>query len=191
MVYLNDGLGDESLYEVSRIESSSSFKNSQQIQNTSSFPQLPGSAKCPHLSPDGLRIYFQAGANAEARLYVMSRPSLSSPWKTPELLPVKWDYQKGVLTNPFLTDDGKILICCAEGRLDLKLMVAQRDSDSEFFEDLNPIYTSEGEPLYGRAPFFVEKTRELFFACVTPTLRGVNGTKKIGDGIFGCWKILH
>lgn len=170
MIYRNDGTGDESLYEVSRVDSSSQFENPQKTLDTSSFPRLSGSAKCPHLWPDGLRIYFQAGDNSEARLYVMSRPSLSSPWRAPELLPVKWDYQEGVLTNPFLTDDGKMLICCAEGRLDLKLMVAHRDSDSEPFGDFKPIYTSEGKPLYGRAPFFVEKTGELFFACVAPTI---------------------
>ena len=131
--------------------------------------RAPGKGFC--LSSDGLRLSFQADLGQGPVLLQATRPSLKAKWQTPQPLPVKLpDHVTGVLTWPLVTSDQRWLFCTGEsGSLLGRIMLYQRPSAEGPFE--GPVFLRQpgtGGPLFGRAPRYVEKTKELFFAAPNP-----------------------
>ena len=169
IMYRSPSKSKDLLFEATRPAIDKPFEEPMHTLDVSSFDKRLGAAKCPHLSTNGLSLFFQVKVDYKAQLYRSRRDSLDAPWQAPELMQLKVLQEEQQLTNPFLTDDGRTLICTSEGELGNQLVFARRSSEEEPFGGFQAITTRDGKPLYGRAPFYVDGTGELFFLAMEPT----------------------
>ena len=132
--------------------------------------------KSPWLGSNGLNLVFQRkdsvggypgkvasdDATSQTEFVLCRRPSIDSKWSEPRRLPLLDDpLYSDALTWPSLSDDGLTLFFCNGGGRFPEVMYATRSHRQSAFGSPRKV-AIDGKPLLGRAPRYVEATRELF-----------------------------
>jgi hypothetical protein len=132
--------------------------------------------KSPWLGSNGLNMVFQRkdsvgdypgkvasdDRTSQTEFVVSRRPSLDSKWSEPRRLPLLDDpLYSDALTWPSISEDGLTLFFCNGGGRFPEVMYATRMHRRSAFGSPRKV-AIDGKPLLGRAPRYVEATRELF-----------------------------
>lgn len=160
----SDGQKGESLYQTTRSSVDKPFLRPREIRELKNVPK----PKNPCLSPDGLSLYFNRAQNQRSEIAYTTRKSLRSPWSPSRSLSVEAESIDGVLTWPFVLNDGLTMLCTVEpiqpsGKSG-NLVVLSRKSTTAPFENPHVISGNDLAPIIGRSPRYVISTGELVFA---------------------------
>lgn len=155
-----NGLG-EVLHFATRSHPDEAFSAPQPIR------ELAGESnpKMPHLSPDGLELFFVAGSGADRAVWHSRRSSMASEWRPPARVQVQWSAS---LAWPYLSPDGGVLIATDESETGAgRFVVWSRSGPNAPFAGRR-FLSVPGAEVFGRSPFYVPTTRELFFSSTRP-----------------------
>lgn len=121
--------------------------------------------KSPSLSLDGKTVVFQKSAPTAGKthLQIAMRSRYDLPWKGPWTFRVsKPEWVADPLTWPFLSEDRLTMLLCHGSGRNARIVRTARSEETDDFREFQSVKV-DGLDINARAPFYVYKTRELFY----------------------------
>lgn len=155
----------ESLHVARRTSRDEPFPEPQEIPELASLPN----PKTPHLSADGLHLVYMAGAGQDRGFFETQRAAVDSPWEKPTSLPMAGAQPGNLLSWPHLTPDRLTLVCADESESGKgRFVIWTRRKPQAPFANPRTLAVPGLSEVFGRSPFFVPATGELFFSSTAP-----------------------